>query len=216
MTIFFTRSGELAEKERQLRLPKDENSVSQEKREGPSSTPEFRQAVEEGLLVVDQGQHQGEGAGRAGVPLGVSGTLAMTPSPASWSTAPSPFPLSTNLDIMEESGDVSEMVQDVNWNGQVLEPILKTPSKNPASLAQKRKSLETTPSSPCLSQSSGSSAKKARQLLPSPGKRWLQTQNAGEVSEPPLETVEEMAEMIVCGTICSDQPKVCKRKSQEI
>lgn len=121
-----------------------------------------------------------------------------------------------DMSALAESEDDSEMVQDVNLNDQVLEPILKTPSKNPTSLAQKRKSLETTPSSPCLSKSSGSSAKKARQLLPSPGKRWLQTQKAGEVSEPPLETVEEMAEMIVCGAICSDQPKVCKRKSQEI
>ena len=60
-------------------------------REGPSSTPEFRQDLGEGLLEHDEGQLQGEGAGRAGVPLGVSGTFAMAKAPASCSTALSPL-----------------------------------------------------------------------------------------------------------------------------
>ncbi len=129
------------------------------------------------------------------------------------STAPSPHPLSNSPEKMEESEENAEMVPDVNWNDQVMDPVIKTPSKTPASLSKKRKSLETTPSLSSLSDSSGSSVKKARQLLPSPGKRYLQAQEAGEVSEPQLETIEEMAEMIVCGQICPEQPKVCERKS---
>ena len=110
---------------------------------------------------------------------------------------------------MEESGETAEMVPDVNWNDQVMDPVIKTPSKTPASLTKKRKSLETSVSLSSMSESSGSSVKRARLLLPSPGKRYLQAQEAGELSEPQLETVEEMAEMIVCGQICPDQPKVC-------
>ena len=40
-----------------------------------------------------------------------------------------------DMSALAESEDDSEMVQDVNLNDQVLEPILKTPSKNPTSLA---------------------------------------------------------------------------------
>ena len=111
---------------------------------------------------------------------------------------------------MEESGETTEMVPDVNWNDQVMDPVIKTPSKTPASLSKKRKSLETTPSLSSLSDSSGSSVKKARQLLPSPGKRYLQAQEAGEVSEPQLETVEEMAEMVAFGEVTHEPPKVSK------
>ena len=218
---FFLRSTEKAEserraeEERQEKLHKDKSvsSMSPEMREGPSSTPEFRQDLGEGLLELDEGQLQGEGAGRAGVPLGVSGTLAMAEAPVSCSTAPSPLPLSTSSDKMEESGDDFAMDQDVNWNDQVLVPVLKTPSKNQASLTRTRRTPETTPSSSSLSTSTASPAKKARLLpSPSPGKRWLQTREAGGVPEPQLKTVEEMAEMIVCSEICPEQPKVCKRK----
>ena len=111
---------------------------------------------------------------------------------------------------MEESEENAEMVPDVNWNDQVMDPVIKTPSKKPASLSKKRKSLETTPSLSSLSDSSGSSVKKARQLLPSPGKRYLQAQEAGEVSEPQLETVEEMAEMVAFGEVTHEPPKVSK------
>ena len=126
------------------------------------------------------------------------------------STAPSPHPLSNSPEKMEESEENAEMVPDVNWNDQVMDPIIKTPSKTPASLSKKRKSLETTPSLSSLSDSSGYSVKKARQLLPSPGKRYLQAQEAGEVSEPQLETVEEIAEMVAFGEVTHEPPKVSK------
>ena len=184
--------------------------MSQEKREGPSSIPGFRQEQGEGLLELDEGQLQGEGAGRAGVPLGVSGILAMTPSSASCSTAPSPLPLSTSPD---DTGDDTDMFQNVNWNDQVLNPILKTPSKKQDSWTPKRKSPGTAPALSSRSDSSASPAKKAKMLLPSPGKRWLQAKEVGEVFEPKMKTVEELAEMIVCGEICSEQPKVCLSKS---
>ena len=71
--------------------------------EGPSSTPEVRQDLGEGLLVVDQGQLQGEGAGRAGGPLGVSGTLALAQAPAC-STAPSPLPSLTHPGLLGGGG----------------------------------------------------------------------------------------------------------------
>ena len=108
---------------------------------------------------------------------------------------------------MEKNED--DLAQDLNWNDQVLNPILKTPLKKQASLTQKRKSPGTTPTSSSLSTSLASPAKQARLLLPSPGKRWLQAKEIGEVFEPQMKTVEELAEMIVCGEISSEQPKVC-------
>ena len=174
-------------------------------REGPSSTPDLRQNLGEGLLELDEGRLQEEGAGRAGVPLGVSGTLAMAEAPASCSTAPSPLPLSNSPEKMDESGDDFVTVQDVNWNDQVLDSVLKTPAKSLTSLKRKQKSPATTPSSSTPSDSS--SAKIPRLLLPSPGKRWLQAKEASLVEEPEQETVEELAERIVFGEI---SPEVCK------
>ena len=172
--------------------------------EGPSSTPEFRQAVEEGLLELDQGQLQGEGVGRSGVSPGVSGILATTAAPFC-STAPSPLPsLPTSRD----------QHLDVNLNRQALEPILKTPSKG--SRSSRRKSPVTTPSSSMACSPSAPPSKVPRLLLPSPspGKRWLQAQADGEVFEP--ETVEEMAEQIVCGELCQGPlPEIVLHQSDQ-
>ena len=174
--------------------------------EGPSSTPEFRQAVEEGLLELDQGQLQGEGVGRSGVSPGVSGTSATTAAPFC-STAPSPlpsFPTSRDQDL------------DVNLNEQALDPIMKTPSKS--SRSSRRKSPVTTPSSSMACSPSEPPAKVPRLLhpSPSPGKRWLQAQAVGEVVESQHETVEEMAEQIVCGELCQGPlPEVVLFQSEQ-
>ena len=172
--------------------------------EGPSSTPEFRQAVEEGLLEVVQGQLQGEGVGRSGVSPGVSGISATTAAPFC-STAPSPlpsFPTSRDQDL------------DVNWNDRALEPILKTPSKS--SRSSLRKGQVTTPSSSMACSPSEPPAKVPRLLLPSPGKRWLQSQADGEVLESQSETVQEMAEQIVCGELYRGPlPEVVLHQSEQ-
>ena len=174
--------------------------------EGPSSTPEFRQAVDEGPLEFDQGQLQGEGVGRSGVSPGVSGMSALAAAPFC-STAPSPlpsFPTSRDQDL------------DVNWNEQVVNPILKTPSKGSRSLTPK--SSVKTPSSSMACSPSAPPAKVPRLLLPSPspGKRWLQAQADMEVLESQTETVEEMAEQIVCGELyCGPLPELVLHQSYQ-
>ena len=61
-------------------------------------------------------------------------------------------------------------------------------------------------------------AKVPRLLLPSPspGKRWLQAQAVGEVAESQHETVEEMAEQIVCGELCQGPlPELVLHQSEQ-
>ena len=86
-----------------------------------SSTPQSRQAIEEGLQEHDQEQLKADGDGRTGVSPGVSGKSALAAAPESCLRAPSPLPLSS-------SGDDLAVFSDVTWNEKVLEPVLKTPS----------------------------------------------------------------------------------------
>ena len=184
--------------------------------EGPSSTPEFRQAMEEGLLELDQEQLQGEGAGRSGVPPGVSGMSALAAAPASRLTAPSPlpsFPISEDQESMakiKKGSECQEQTKDleifptepminieeaVGGGDQVTASILKTPSR-------KHKLSVTTPSS----SKDDSAAKRQKMLLPSPGKRWLAKKSLD--MEPQVETTEELAEMVVLGETCYESVKV--------
>lgn len=129
---------------------------------------------------------------------------ALAAAPASCSTAPSPlpsFPTSTDQD------------PDMDWTDQVLDPILKTPSKGLSSSKRKHKSPVTTPSS--SKSSSAPSTKVPRLLLPSPGKRYLQqqahAQQSEEANHQEVDTVEDLVEKIVFGEISQGPPKVCSQ-----
>ena len=138
----------------------------------------------------DQGQ--GEGAGKTGVSPGVSGMSALATAPESSLTASSPSPLSPKGDDRE-----------TNFNPVVIDPVFVTPVK------RKQRTASSTPTS-ADSQSSRTSAKKKRMLLPSPGKRYLQAQPQAQ-TVPQTETVEEIAEMVALGEVCHEPVKVSKK-----
>ena len=138
----------------------------------------------------DQGQ--GEGAGRTGESPGVSGMSALATAPESSLTASSPSPLSPKGDDRE-----------TNFNPVVIDPVFVTPVK------RKQRTASSTPTS-ADSQSSRTSAKKKRMLLPSPGKRYLQAQPQAQ-TVPQTETVEEIAEMVALGEVCHEPAKVSKK-----
>ena len=165
-----------------------------------SSTPQSRQAIEEGLLELDQEQLQRDGDETTGVPPGVSGMSDLGADPAACLTGPSPLPLTTNCD---------DVPDDTNFDEQVLDQVMKTPSK-----PIKRK-LAVTPSSsapsPDTSHKTGESKsndKRPKRLLPSPGKRWLE-QVSKESNITHSETIEDMAEMVALGEVCHEPVKVC-------
>ena len=138
--------------------------------------------------------------GTSSTPEGDGDMSALATAPSSSSVAPSLLPCSTSAEEIKESGED-------NLNAQVLDNVVKTPSKVSSALTMR--SPITTPSS-SISKSIASPAKILRQLLPSPGKRYLQSQELEKVLEPQSETVEEMAEQILFGEIHHELPKVCK------
>ena len=100
---------------------------------------------------------------------------------------------------------------DMDWTDQVMDPILKTPSKGLSSSKRKHKSPVTTPSSSKSSLfSSTPSSKVPRLLLPSPGKRYLQQQSE-ELNHEKVDTVDDLVEKIVFGEISQGTPKVCRQ-----
>ena len=107
-----------------------------------SSTPQSRQAIEEGLQEHDQEQLKAEG---------------------------------------DECS--TDQGPDIDWTDQVMDPILKTPSKSLSSSKRKHKSPVATPSSSKSSASSTPWSKVPRLLLPSPGKRYLQQQSEMEKAD---------------------------------
>ena len=137
-----------------------------------SSTPQSRQAIEEGLLEHDHKQLKAEG---------------------------------------DECS--TDQGPDIDWTDQVMDPILKTPSKSLSSSKRKHKSPVTTPSS--SKSSSAPSTKVPRLLLPSPGKRYLQqqahAQQSEEANHQEVDTVEDLVEKIVFGEISQGPPKVCSQ-----
>ena len=137
--------------------------------------------------------------GTSSTPEGDGDMSALATAPSSSSVAPSLLPCSTSAEEIKESGED-------NLNAQVLDIVVKTPSKVSSALTMR--SPITTPSS-SISKSIASPAKIPRQLLPSPSKRYLQ-QELEKVLEPQSETVEEMAEQILFGEIHHELPKVCK------
>ena len=137
--------------------------------------------------------------GTSSTPEGDGDMSALATAPSSSSVAPSLLPCSTSAEEIKESGED-------NLNAQVLDNVVKTPSKVSSALTMR--SPITTPSS-SISKSIASPAKIPRQLLPSPSKRYLQ-QELEKVLEPQSETVEEMAEQILFGEIHHELPKVCK------
>lgn len=82
----------------------------------------------------------------------------------------------------------------------LLDPVVKTPSKG-----IKRKLTLTPKASPTSSCSD--TTKRTKLLLPSPGKRWL-AQVSQESNEPPIETIEDMAEIVALGQTCYEPVKV--------
>ena len=82
----------------------------------------------------------------------------------------------------------------------LLDPVVKTPSKG-----IKRKLNLTPKASPTSSCSD--TTKRTKLLLPSPGKRWL-AQVSQESNEPPIETIEDMAEIVALGQTCYEPVKV--------
>ena len=169
-----------------------------------SSTPQSSQDIKEELLELDQEQLHREGDGTTGVPPGVSGMSDLGASPAACLRGPSPLPLSTNSD---------EVPDDPNFDDQVLDQVMKTPSK-----PIKRK-LAITPSSSAMSSApspdtshktgeSKSHDKRQKRLLPSPGKRWL-AEVSEEINNTQSETIEDIAEMVALGEVCHGPVKVC-------
>jgi hypothetical protein len=102
---------------------------------------------------------------------------------------------------------------DVNWNDQLIVPVIKTPSKG---LRRKHNSPVTTPSSSKSSSSSAPPAKVPKRLpYPSPGKRYLQeqaeAQQSEEVNHSEVDSVDELVEKIVFGEVSQGPRKVCRR-----
>ena len=119
-----------------------------------SSTPQSRQAIEEGLLEHDQEQLKAEGD--------------------EYTTDQDP---------------------DMDWTDQVMDPILKTPSKSLSSSKRKHKSPVATQSASKSSASSTPSSKVPRLLLPSPGKRYLQQQSEMEKADD-FDQIEEITQFL--------------------
>ena len=119
-----------------------------------SSTPQSRQAIEEGLLEHDQKQPKAEG---------------------------------------DECS--TDQGPDIDWTDQVMDPILKTPSKSLSSSKRKHKSPVATQSASKSSASSTPSSKVPRLLLPSPGKRYLQQQSEMEKADD-FDQIEEITQFL--------------------
>ena len=129
-----------------------------------------------------------EEAGRLGVaPRDIDMTfLAAAPC----STVSSPAPLS----------------KESSFDPVVSDPVFRTPVKRKQS-----QMASSTPTS-ADSQSSGTQAKKKKHPLPSPGKRYLQTQSQ-DMSSPQIETIEQIAEMVALGEVCHEPVKVSNKRN---
>ena len=105
--------------------------------------------------------------------------------------------------------DLTAIALDPIFDGNFIEPVMKTPSKDQM---RKRKStlISTPPSSASTNNSTSSNGSPAKKmLLPSPGKRYLQAQASQENEVSKLESIEEEAEMVSFGTAIHEPVEVC-------
>ena len=94
--------------------------------------------------------------------------------------------------------DLTSIALDPIFDGNVIEPVMKTPSKD----LKRKMDVPSAPTTPTDQPAgSGSPVKKTKVLLPSPGKRWLARASQSS-EETQMETIDEVAEMVALGEVC--------------
>ena len=134
--------------------------------------------------------------------------MATVPS-TSQQSSPVIVPEVRMLPVEAATPDLTGIALDPIFDGNVIEPVMKTPAKDQM---RKRKMtpISTPPSSVSTKNSTSSNGSPAKKmLLPSPGKRYLQAQASQENEVSELESIEEEAEMVAFGTPIHEPVEVC-------
>ena len=102
------------------------------------------------------------------------------------------------LPVEAATPDLTSIALDPIFDGNVIEPVMKTPSKD----LKRKMVVPSAPTRPTDQPAgSGSPVKKTKVLLPSPGKRWLARASQSS-EETQMETIDEVAEMVALGEVC--------------